>query len=556
MSEKRKNCEVDTDKKKRRTHKLHTIETKMDIIKRSENGESFASIGRSYDINRSTICSILKNKDKIKEYVKNCGNISSKIISKRHGMVMDKMEKSLSYWISDQNQKASPLSTSSIQAKALSLHEDWKARLKENSDTVFHASNGWFSKFKTRYFSHNIKFTGESADADVDAAKDFVSSLSKIIEDGKYSSSQIFNVNETDLFWKKMPNRTFLSKEESVAPGHKPSKNRLTLLLGGNLAGDLKLMPMLVYQTENPKSLKGKDKKLLPVIWKANKKAWVTALIFKDWFTSYFVPAVKHYYGVNNLPFKALLILDNAPGHPKSLQNLYPEINVVFLPPNTACLTQPMDQTAIVTFKLYYMRSIMKQAIKATDMGGGPTLKDFLKNYNIWNAIENIGNAWAEIKESTMKGSWKKLCPQMMSDFIDFYETPETITLEIVHLMKDLNLYVNSEDVNEVIESHSEPLSNEYLMDQQGNENDIQIESEEDEPEEIIKPLTLKKMNKAFTHLETFLNIMEECDSNGERISQVRRAIYDNTACYRTICEEKKKSSKIQQTLDNFVKKI
>lgn len=262
MSEKRRNCEVDMAKKKSRTHKLHTIETKMDIIKRSENGESYASIGRSYDINRSTICSILKNKDKIKEYVKKIGNISSKIVSKRHGIVMDEMEKSLCYWISNQNQENIPLSTSMIQAKALSLHKDWKARLNEDSNTVFHASNGWFSNFKTRYSLHNIKFTGESADADEDAAKDFISSLSKIIEDGEYTSSQIFNVDETGLFWKKMPNRTFLSKDESVAPGHKPSKNRLTLLLGGNLAGDLKLKPMLAYQAENPRALKGKDKNI------------------------------------------------------------------------------------------------------------------------------------------------------------------------------------------------------------------------------------------------------------------------------------------------------
>lgn len=35
-----------------------------------------------------------------------------------------------------------------------------------------------------------------------------------------------------------MPNHTFLSKNESIAPGHKPSKNRLTLLLGRNLAGE------------------------------------------------------------------------------------------------------------------------------------------------------------------------------------------------------------------------------------------------------------------------------------------------------------------------------
>ena len=130
------------EKKKLRTHKLHTIETKMEIIRRSESGESFASIGRSYDINRSTICSILKNKIKIKEYVQNCGNISSKIVSKRHGIVMDEMERSLSSWIDDQHQKDVPLSFSIIQAKALSLHEDWKTRLKEDSNMEFRASKG------------------------------------------------------------------------------------------------------------------------------------------------------------------------------------------------------------------------------------------------------------------------------------------------------------------------------------------------------------------------------------------------------------------------------
>ncbi|CAK9833141.1 Tigger transposable element-derived protein 1 [Anthophora retusa] len=96
----------------------------MEIIKRSENGESFTSIGRLYGVNRSMICSILKNKSKIKEYVQNCGNISSKIVSKRHGIVMDEMERSLSSWIDDQHQNNVPLSFSIIQAKALSLHED------------------------------------------------------------------------------------------------------------------------------------------------------------------------------------------------------------------------------------------------------------------------------------------------------------------------------------------------------------------------------------------------------------------------------------------------
>jgi hypothetical protein len=77
-----------------------------------------------------------------------------------------------------------------------------------------------------------------------------------------------------------MPSRTFLVKEEKTAQGHKPAKDRLTLLLGGNASGDFKLKPLLVYHSENSRAFKGKVKTLLPVTWRSNSKAWVTATSF------------------------------------------------------------------------------------------------------------------------------------------------------------------------------------------------------------------------------------------------------------------------------------
>jgi hypothetical protein len=39
--------------------------------------------------------------------------------------------------------------------------------------------------------------------------------------------------------------------------------------------------------------------------------------------------------------------------------------------------------------------------------------------------VNNIGNSWAEIKESTMNGCWMRLCPDLEQDFQGFEETSE-----------------------------------------------------------------------------------------------------------------------------------
>ncbi|GFU04185.1 tigger transposable element-derived protein 1 [Trichonephila clavipes] len=99
-----------------------------------------------------------------------------------------------------------------------------------------------------------------------------------------------------DFIGKKLPNRTYIAKDEKTASGYKASKDRITLLLCSNASGDRMLKPLLINKSLRPRALKGKDLQQLPVQWMANPKAWMTTAIFTEWFNNCFVAAVAEWY--------------------------------------------------------------------------------------------------------------------------------------------------------------------------------------------------------------------------------------------------------------------
>ena len=93
-----------------------------------------------------------------------------------------------------------------IKEKAKSLYEDLKKKQgKESEGTSFNASHGWFHWFKARANLHNVKVSGEAASADMVAAQEFPEMLRETVDEGTYLPEQVFNVDETGPYWKRMP---------------------------------------------------------------------------------------------------------------------------------------------------------------------------------------------------------------------------------------------------------------------------------------------------------------------------------------------------------------
>ncbi|XP_058443691.1 tigger transposable element-derived protein 1-like [Malaya genurostris] len=267
-----------------------SLDKKLSILQCLSGGQTAASVARAFRLNESTIRSIKKNEAKITKAAIEGTVGSAKLSSYTRDPTMVKMEKALLLWIEDHAQKDIPLDGELIKNKALQLYGLLSNDGPCTSSAVrsFTASKGWFYKFMQRNSIRNVKLKGESASADTTAADHFKKTFMKIVDDGSYHADQIFNADETGLFWKKMPSRTFIAKSEQKASGFKAAKDRITLMFCCNASGDRMLKPLLIHKAKRPRALKNVQPKDYPVHWMSNRKAWMTKELFEQWFYDFF----------------------------------------------------------------------------------------------------------------------------------------------------------------------------------------------------------------------------------------------------------------------------
>ena len=141
-----------------------------------------------------------------------------------------------------------------------------------------------------------------------------------------------------------------------------------------------------------PRCFKHMDMSSLPVGYFSQNKSWVDRRVFRDWFQNKFMARVKRFCSGKGIPFKILLLLDNAPGHPDAIEMSNENVKIVFLPPSTTTIIQPMDQGCLDPLKRCYKKQLLHHIIIDAHL----SIPDVLKKVTLKEAVYWAAIAWEE----------------------------------------------------------------------------------------------------------------------------------------------------------------
>lgn len=358
--------------------KQYTVHEKLEILGKVDSGVSKANVCREYGLSSSTLSTFLKNREKLA-----AASTENENTSRKKLRTTDKkdLDSALIEWFKVQRNSNIPLSGPILQQKATQFG------ISLGYGEKFVCSMGWINRFKQRHCINAGKIVGEARSVDTAVTNEWLKTKWPQIKSG-YADCDIFNADETALFYKLTPDKTLKFRSEKCTGG-KLSKDRVTVLVCANADGSEKKRLLIIGKSKKPRCFK--DITALPVTYLANKNAWMTSEIFIGELTAWDKELMKK----NR---KILLVVDNCASHPK-IQNLK-NIKLEFLPPNTTSVLQPMDQGIINSLKFHFRKILVLHFIDGIE-------KKQETSVSLLDAVRFVDRAWKNVTQATIENCFK-----------------------------------------------------------------------------------------------------------------------------------------------------
>lgn len=123
----------------------------------------------------------------------------------------------------------------------------------------FKASNVWLDNFKSRYDLTSKRACGEASKVNQESIDVWIEeNLEKLKQ---YNPNNIFNADESGLFYRLLPSQTIHFKNQACHGGEQ-NKDRITMLLCANWSGTEKLIPLVIGKSANPRCFPKKSSKV------------------------------------------------------------------------------------------------------------------------------------------------------------------------------------------------------------------------------------------------------------------------------------------------------
>ncbi|KZZ94480.1 mariner-Tc1 transposon family protein [Ascosphaera apis ARSEF 7405] len=297
------------------------------------------------------------------------------------------IEEALSTWVINK-QGQIPITGDVLREKSVFF---WTQLHPERDPPSF--SNGWLYNFLRRHQITSRLLHGEASSVSDDVEQK-IQPIRDLVKE--YQPKDVFNCDESSLFWRMIPDRSYTTQS---LPGRKKDKSRITAHFCCNADGSERLPIWWIGTAKSPHAFRQAQIHNM-VHWRWNKKAWMTATIFEEWL-QWFDNRMRHR--------KVLLLLDNFSAHTLATTQLYDRgqllnTRIVFLPPNTTSVYQPLDQGIIASFKAHWRARWIQFILHENEKG-----HEFMNTMNVLFAIRWGNMVWdIEVKNETIRNCFQK----------------------------------------------------------------------------------------------------------------------------------------------------
>lgn len=377
---KRTKCLLDnsaTNSKRRR--RCLTIEAKIKLLDRLKVEERTMDLSREYEINDSTIRSLIRNESQIRKYAEQCTKHTFRSVAYiPHDEVQEKMERQLYVWYAEHLLHGGTHNITSISAKAREIYRSLKdkeqiANLNKNKQRNynglqvesrdFKASKSWFVKFRKRY-DLDFNTTYKTQPIDHSVCNIYPIQFAKLLQAENYQPCQVFAAFELSFAWKCLPSSISIAKEYKSR-----ANDRISLFICNNAQGDFCVKPMLISRTRVPHYVRHTKKGESPIFWRCSGRQTqrlpkVTPSHFHDWLIQCFTPTVRNYLQIMEMPERCLLLLNSdlrqmvLPTYDESF------LSVKFLRYKTTQSLHPIAQSVLSTFHSKYLRRFFEHLVQ------------------------------------------------------------------------------------------------------------------------------------------------------------------------------------------------